>query len=140
VEAAWSLWQVVVLGLLFVGVVVGGAASLTDDDGAASLELAWGGAEEQRAGLAAPRAPAPNATAGEGDQRALEPSAPARSLSTRTVTASATSKPSPAPARTQARAAAPARVSASAAERSTLSKSDAPDESNGALFVEAPSF
>jgi hypothetical protein len=148
VEPSWSVWQVITLGLLFVGVAIGGAASLMTDDAGSSPGSSWSTASAASSASITP--PLAAVRGAPEDARAQARSAssnvsPVATDSTRSASASVTSKPS-ASARTRTRAPAtqrsrqrPSSPSSQAAVVSHVAAAT-PDDAAPALFLEAPTF
>jgi hypothetical protein len=145
VEAPWSAWQVLVLGLLFVGVLIGGATSLLADDGGAH-DASWDSAKAERSSVTAEQsAPEPRvqpAAARVESASGSSSTASRAQRATRTGSTNVDARPAPV-ARSAGRTSAASQRADSAAsgrQASNASASAASDAQSGSLFVEAPSF
>jgi hypothetical protein len=129
VDPPWSAWQLAVLALLFVGVVLGGGATLLGDSDGAELPQWTSGVLEPRVAQAPASAPAPV------EVTSID-TTPPRKLTARASRATRT-----VPASMSARSASPTRaaVRAHARPSETVALAPAPEE-DSTLFVEAPSF
>jgi hypothetical protein len=128
VEAPWSAWQRVVLGLLFIGVLAGGGASLFSDAAAGSSDETWSMARLEAAVVARAESsavePAPVVT----------PEPPVTKPASRSAASAVRANVSARPARTS-RSSARANTGLQRPDAASAARAD-----DSTLFVEAPSF